>query len=57
MSTPEYEIFAIKYGDRVGSRGTIFMHGDLHDAPLGMEYFAGVFRNAERTIVVDVVYN
>lgn len=57
MSTPEYEIFAIKYGDRMGSRGTIFMHGDPHDAPLAMDYFVWVIRNSERTIVVDVGFN
>ena len=57
MATPEYEIYAIKYGDRVGTRGTIFMHGDPHDGPLGMDYFVWVIRNEDRTIVVDVGYN
>ena len=54
MTVPEYEVFAIKYGDRVGSRGTIFVHGDPHDAPLGMDYFVWALRSPERTIVVDV---
>ena len=56
MILPVYEAFAIKYGDRVGKRGNIFVHGDPHDAPLGMDYFVWVIRNAERTIVVDVGY-
>ena len=56
MSEPIYEVFAIKYGDRVGSRGTIFVHGDPHDAPLAMDYFVWALRSAERTIVVDVGY-
>ena len=57
MATPEYEIYAIKYGDRVGTRGTIFVHGDPHEGPLAMDYFVWVIRNDARTIVVDVGYN
>lgn len=56
MTLPVYEAYAIKYGDRVGTRGKIFVHGDPHDAPLGMDYFVWVIRNAERIIVVDVGY-
>ena len=54
MALPEYEIHAIKYGERVGTRGTTFMGGDPHDAPLAMDYFVWALRSAERTIVVDV---
>ena len=56
MNTPKYEVFAIKYGERVGTRGTIFIHGDPHDAPLAMDYFVWAIRSPERTIVVDVGY-
>ena len=56
MDMPEYEVFAIKYGDRVGTRGQIFMHGDPHDAPLAMDYFLWAIRSDERTVVVDVGY-
>jgi len=54
MSLPCYEVFAIKYGERVGSRGAIFVGGDPHDAPLAMDYFVWVIRDDARTIVVDV---
>ena len=54
MALPEYEIFAVKYAERTGTRGTIFVHGDPHDAPLGMDYFVWVMRSAERTVVLDV---
>lgn len=57
MPAPVYEVYAIKYGERVGTRGTIFMHGDPHDAPLAMDYFVWAIRNAERTVVVDVGYS
>ena len=56
MALPEYEIFAIKYAERVGTRGKIFVHGDPHDAPLAMDYFVWVIRNNERTVIVDVGY-
>lgn len=56
MTLPVYEVFAIKYGDRMGERGKIFVHGDPHDAPLAMDYFVWVIRNEERTVVVDVGY-
>jgi len=54
MALPEYEIFAVKYAERTGTRGTVFVHGDPHDAPLGMDYFVWVMRSAERTVVLDV---
>ena len=57
MSIPEYEVFAIKYGERVGTRGTIFMYGDPHEAPLPMDYFVWVIRNEERTVVLDIGFN
>ena len=53
MELPVYEAYAIKYGERMGTRGAIFMKGDPHDAPLAMDYFIWVVRNAERTVVVD----
>lgn len=56
MPATTYEIYAIKYGHRTGTRGTIFMGGDPHDAPLDMSYYVWAIRNAERTIVVDVGY-
>lgn len=57
MTLPEYEVFAIKYGDRVGTRGTIFVHGDPHDAPLPMDYFVWVIRNKDRTVVLDIGFS
>lgn len=51
-----YEIYAIKYGERVGTRGGMLVYGDPHDAPMAMDYFVWAIRNAERTIVIDVGY-
>ena len=57
MTTPEYQVFAIKYGQRVGTRGTIFMDGDPHDAPLAMDYFVWAIRGPGRTVVVDIGFD
>ena len=57
MPEAPYEIYAIKYGDRVGNRGGMFVHGDPHDAPIAMDYFIWVIRNDQRTIVIDVGYD
>ena len=54
MSLPKYEVFAIKYGERVGTRGAIFIGGDPHEAPLAMDYFIWAIRSEARTVVVDV---
>jgi glyoxylase-like metal-dependent hydrolase (beta-lactamase superfamily II) len=56
MSTAEYEVYAIKYGERMGKRGQIFIGGDPHDAPLAMDYFVWAARNADRTVVLDIGY-
>jgi glyoxylase-like metal-dependent hydrolase (beta-lactamase superfamily II) len=49
-----YEVFAIKYGERIGTRGEIFVGGDPHDSPLPMDYFIWLIRNDDREIVVDL---
>jgi glyoxylase-like metal-dependent hydrolase (beta-lactamase superfamily II) len=54
MDLPIYEVFAVKYGERVGKRGQIFVHGDPHDAPTPMDYFVWAIRGPERTVVVDL---
>ena len=56
MSLPEYEVFAIKYGERVGTRGQMFIDADPHDAPVAMDYFVWAIRGGGRTIVIDVGY-
>ncbi len=57
MALPQYEIYAIKYGERSGTRGTTFMGGDPHDAPLPMDYFVWALKSQERTFVVDVGFS
>lgn len=51
-----YEAYAVKYGERTGTRGAMFLQGEPGDAPLQMDYFIWALRNAERTVVIDVGY-
>jgi glyoxylase-like metal-dependent hydrolase (beta-lactamase superfamily II) len=53
MQIPNYEVYAIKYARRDARRAEHFIGGDPHDAPMPMDYFVWLIRNAERTIVVD----
>ena len=56
MSLPQYEVYAVKYGERVGTRKQMFMHGDAHDGPQPMDYFVWPLKSPDRNIVVDVGY-
>ena len=53
MTLPNYEVYAIRYARRDARRPEHFVGGDPHDAPMAMDYFVWLIRNAERTIVVD----
>jgi len=56
MSLPSYEVYAIKYAERMGTRGEMFVFGYPPDAPLQMDYYVWAIRNSERTVVIDVGY-
>ena len=53
MDSEQYEIFAIRYARRDAKRHQHFVGGDPHDAPMPMDYFVWLVRNAARTFVVD----
>lgn len=56
--TETYEILAIKYGEMTKrTRKDNFMHADDHDAPMPLDYFVWVVRNANRTILVDTGFD
>lgn len=57
MSSEAYEVYAIKYATRGGTRSANFVGGDPHDAPMPMDYFVWLIRNAERTVVVDTGFS
>ena len=57
MTTPCYEIYAIRYAERAGHRNAHFVGGDPHDAPMAMDYFVWLIRNSDRTVVVDTGFS
>ena len=57
MAKDVYEIYAIRYACRVGIRGQHLLSADPHDAPMPMDYYIWVIRNADRTLVVDTGFD
>jgi glyoxylase-like metal-dependent hydrolase (beta-lactamase superfamily II) len=51
-----HEIYAVKYGEYVGTRGHYFYGsaGDPHEVPVPIDYFVWLIRGPEGDIVVDV---
>ncbi len=47
-----YELYAIRYATRDGTRATTFI-GDPHDGPLRMDYFVWVAKSKTRSFVID----
>lgn len=51
-----YEVIAVRYGTRTGSKDEIFLNYQTYgepDEPLEMDYYCWVARNAARTVVID----
>ena len=57
MMLPNYEIYCVKYAERPGKRPAHFLGGDPHDAPMPMDYYVWLVRNAERTVLVDTGFD
>ncbi len=49
-----YEVYAVKYAERVGSRNQHLLHPDPHDGPMPMDYFVWAIVGNGRTFVVDL---
>lgn len=50
---PAYEVYALKYATRPARRSANFVGGDPHDAPMPLDYYVWVVRNADRLVLVD----
>jgi glyoxylase-like metal-dependent hydrolase (beta-lactamase superfamily II) len=57
MSSPQYEVYAIKYGHLQRTASGNFLGGDPHDGPMPLDYFVWLIRGAGREIVVDTGFN
>lgn len=51
---PEYEVYAIKYGDHQRSRQENFLYDDPHDGSGPLDYYVWVIAGGGRTFVVDL---
>jgi len=56
VALPNYEVYAIRYATRDGTRAEHFIGGDPHDTPMPMDYFIWVIVGAGRHYVVDLGY-
>jgi len=51
-----WKIFVVLYGSRMTST-SVFLLGDIHNAPMPMNYYVWGLTNGEETIVVDTGFN
>ena len=51
---PEYEVYAIKYGDHQRRRQENFLFKDPHDEASSIDFFIWVIQGGGKTYVVDV---
>lgn len=52
--TDPYEVYAVRYAERVGTRNEHLLHQDPHDGPMPMDYFVWAIVGNGRTFVVDM---
>ncbi|MFN0161067.1 MAG: N-acyl homoserine lactonase family protein [Burkholderiales bacterium] len=57
MVIPDYEVFALRYATLARRRQEAFMAYDPHDAPMPLDYYVWVVRNAERSVLVDTGFS
>jgi glyoxylase-like metal-dependent hydrolase (beta-lactamase superfamily II) len=57
MSSPHYEVYALKYAHHARRASENFIGGDPHDGPMPLDYFVWLIRGAGREIVVDTGFS
>jgi len=58
MNAPVYEIYAIKYGHIPERRSSEnFIHGDLHDRPMPIDFYVWAIVGAQNTFIVDTGFD
>jgi glyoxylase-like metal-dependent hydrolase (beta-lactamase superfamily II) len=56
----DYEVLVVKYGTRSTTRSDVFLNYGVYrepDAPIEMDYFCWIARNATRTVVIDTGFS
>jgi glyoxylase-like metal-dependent hydrolase (beta-lactamase superfamily II) len=55
MSLPVYEVYALRFATLATfAKDGFLLRADVHDGPLGLDFFIWAIRNAERTLVFDM---
>ena len=57
MTSPAYEIYAIKYAHHERTASQNFLGGDPHDGPMPLDYFVWLVRGEGRDLLVDTGFN
>jgi glyoxylase-like metal-dependent hydrolase (beta-lactamase superfamily II) len=57
VSSPQYEVYAIKYAHHARRAAENFIGGDPHDGPMPLDYFVWLIRGAGRELVVDTGFS
>ena len=57
MSTPQYEIYALKYAHHERRASENFIAGDAHDGPMPLDYYVWLVRGEGREIVIDTGFS
>ncbi len=57
MSSPQYEVYALKYAHHARRASENFIGGDPHDGPMPLDYFVWLIRGEGREIVVDTGFS
>jgi glyoxylase-like metal-dependent hydrolase (beta-lactamase superfamily II) len=57
VSSPQYEVYAIKYAHHARRAAENFIGGDPHDGPMPLDYFVWLIRGKGRDIVVDTGFS
>jgi glyoxylase-like metal-dependent hydrolase (beta-lactamase superfamily II) len=57
LSSPQYEVYALKYAHHARRAAENFIGGDPHDGPMPLDYFVWLIRGDGREIVVDTGFS
>ncbi len=58
QSSQTYEVYALRYATHQERRSREnFIHHDIHDLPMPLDFYIWVIRNKDQTIVVDTGFN
>ena len=57
MTTPLYEVYAIKYAHHERRASHNFIGGDPHDGPMPLDYFVWLVRGQGREVLVDTGFS